>query len=65
MITQIHPSNLAWNTSKKIKQTFRIAAVEDDDDSSESCKSDNSRFSQTSSIELQGDPKLLQFSGSS
>ncbi len=44
---------------------FRIAAVEDDDDSSESCKSDNSCFSQTSSIEPQGDPKLLQFCRSS
>jgi hypothetical protein len=56
-------------SSKHIKtksnKKFRIAAVEDDDDSSESCKSDNSRFSQISSIEPQCDPKLLQFSGSS
>jgi hypothetical protein len=49
---------------KHIKK-FRIAAVEDDDDSGENCKSDNSRFSQTSSIEPRGDPILLQFSGSS
>jgi hypothetical protein len=41
---------------------FRIADVEDDDDRSESCKSDNSCFSQTSSIEPQGQPELLQFS---
>ncbi len=44
---------------------FRVAAVEDDDDSSERCMSDNSHFSQTSSIKPQGDPELLQFSGSS
>jgi hypothetical protein len=50
---------------KKSTKKFRIAAVEDNDDSSESCKSDNSRFSQTSSIKPQGDPKLIQFSGSS
>jgi hypothetical protein len=48
------------NSNKK----FRIAAVEDDDDRSESCKSDNSHFSQTSSIKPQGDPELLQFAGS-
>ncbi len=47
---------------KKSNKKFRIAAVEDDDDSSEKCKSDNSCFSQTSSIKPQGDPKLLQFS---
>jgi hypothetical protein len=50
---------------KKPNKKFRIADVEDDDDRSESCKSDNSHFSQTSSIEPQGDPKLVQFSGSS
>jgi hypothetical protein len=50
---------------KKSNKKFRIAAVEDDDDSIESYKSDNSHFSQTSPIELQGDPKLPQFSGSS
>jgi hypothetical protein len=49
------------NSNKK----FRFAAVEEDDDRSESCKSDNSRLSQTSSIDTQGDPELLQFSGSS
>jgi hypothetical protein len=43
---------------------FGIAAVEEDDDSGES-KSNNSCFSQTSSIKSQGDPELLQFSGSS
>jgi hypothetical protein len=59
MIPQIHPLNLARDTSKKKN---RIADVEDDDDRSESYKSDNSRFSQTSSIEPQGQPELLQFS---
>ena len=44
------------------KKKIRIADVEDDDDRSESCKSDNIRFSQTSSIEPQGQPELLQFS---
>jgi hypothetical protein len=48
-----------------VTEIIQIAAVEDDDDSCESCKSDNSRFSQTSSIKPQGDPNLLQFSGSS
>ena len=48
---------------KKSNKKFRIADVEDDDDRSESCKSDNSRFSQKiSSIESQGEPELLQFS---
>ncbi len=47
---------------KKSNEKFRIADVEDDDDRSESCKSDNSRFSQTSSIEPQGQPELLKFS---
>ncbi len=37
-------------------------AVEDDDDRSESWESDNSHFSQISSIEPQGEPELLQFS---
>jgi hypothetical protein len=62
MIPQIHLSNLAGNTSKKSNKKFRIADVEDDDDRSESCKSDNSHFSQTSSIEPQGQSELLQFS---
>jgi hypothetical protein len=35
--------------------------VEDDDDRSESCESDNSRFSQISSIEPQGELELQQF----
>ncbi len=50
------------NTSKKSNKKFRIVVVEDDDDRSESCESDNSRFSQISSIEPQGEPELLQFS---
>jgi hypothetical protein len=51
------------NTSKKSNKKFRIVAVEDDDDRSESCKSDNSHVSQISSIEPQeGEPELLQFS---
>ncbi len=62
MIPQIHPSNLPGNTWKKSNKKFRIADVEDDDDRSESCKSDNSHFSQTSSIEPQGQPELWQFS---
>jgi hypothetical protein len=53
---------LSWKHIKKSNKKFRIAYVEDDDDRSESCKSDNSRFSQTSSIEPQGQPELLQFS---
>jgi hypothetical protein len=47
---------------KKTNKKFRIAAVEDFDDRSESCESDNIRFSQTSSIEQQGEPELKQFS---
>ncbi len=35
--------------------------VEDDDDKSKSCKSENSRFSQISSTEPQGEPELQQF----
>ncbi len=35
--------------------------VEDDDDKSESCESDNSHFSKISSIEPQGEPELQQF----
>ncbi len=35
--------------------------VEDDDDRRESCESDNSRFSQISSIEPQGELELQQF----
>ncbi len=35
--------------------------VEDDDDRSESCKSDNSCFSQVSSIKPQGELELQQF----
>jgi hypothetical protein len=62
MIPWIHPSNLVQNTSKK-KKKFRIAVDEDVDDRSESCESDNSRFSQTSLIKQQeGDPELPQFS---
>jgi hypothetical protein len=49
------------NTSKKNKK-FRIVAIENDDDRSESCESDNSCFSQISSIEPQGEPELQQFS---
>ena len=50
------------NTSKKSNKKFRIVVVEDDDDRSESCESDNSHFSQIFSIEPQGEPELLQFS---
>jgi hypothetical protein len=58
-------AKLSLKHIKKSNKNFRIAAVEDDDDRSESCKSDSSRFSQTSSIKLKGDPELLQFSGPS
>ncbi len=53
---------LSKKNIKKSKKKFRIVAVEDVDDISESCKSDNSHFSQTSSIKQQGEPELLQFS---
>ncbi len=62
MIPQIHPSNLAQNTSKKSNKKFRTVALDDDDDRSGSWESDNSLFSQISSIEPQGEPELLQFS---
>jgi hypothetical protein len=62
MIPQIHPSNLAQNTSKKSNKMYKNVAVEDDDDRSESCKSENSCFSQISLTEPQGEPELQQFS---
>jgi hypothetical protein len=62
MIPQIHRSNLAQNTSKKSENKFRIAAVEDVDDRSESWESDNSHFSQTFLIQQQDEPELPQFS---
>jgi hypothetical protein len=37
--------------------------LEDDDDRSKSCKSENSCFSQISSTEAQGEPELQQFCG--
>jgi hypothetical protein len=52
----------AQHIQNKSNKKFRIAADEDVDDRSECCKSDNSRFSQTPSIEQQGEPELLQFS---
>jgi hypothetical protein len=42
---------LSWKHVKKSNKMFRISDVEDDDDRSESCKSDNSCFSQTCSFE--------------
>ncbi len=50
---------------KKSNKKFRIVAIENDDDRSKSCESDNSCFSQISSIEPQGEPELQQFSQSS
>ncbi len=47
---------------KKSNKKFRIVAIENDDDRSESFESDNSRFSQISSIEPQGEPELQQLS---
>jgi hypothetical protein len=52
----------AKHIKKKSNKKFRIVAVEDDDDRSESCKADNSCFSQISSIKPQGEPELQQFS---
>jgi hypothetical protein len=49
--TQIHLSNLVQKTSKKIKQEVQKCLVEDDDDRSKSCESENSCFSQISSTE--------------
>jgi hypothetical protein len=52
----------AKHIKRKSNKKFKNFAVENDDDRSESCKSDNSCFSQISSIEPQGEPELLQFS---
>jgi hypothetical protein len=40
---------------------YKNVVVEDDDDRSKGCESENSRFSQISSTEPQGEPKLQQF----
>ena len=61
MNSQIHLSNLAQNTSKKNNKKYKNVLVEDDDDRSESCESDNSRFSQISSIKPQSELELQQF----
>ncbi len=49
------------NTSKKSNKKYKNVVVEDDDDRSKSRKSENSRFSQISSTEPQGEPELQQF----
>ncbi len=61
MNSQIHLSNLAQNTSKKNNKKYKNVLVEDDDDRIESCESDNSCFSQISSIKPQGELELQQF----
>ena len=61
MNSQIHLSNLGQNTSKKTNKKYKNVVLEDDDDRSESCKSDNSCFSKISSIKPQGEPELQQF----
>ncbi len=43
---------------KKSNKKYQNVLVEDDDDRSESCESDNSRFSQISSIKPQGELEL-------
>ncbi len=47
---------------RKSNKKVRTVAIEEDDDRSESCESDNNCFTQISSIEQQGEPELLQFS---
>ncbi len=46
---------------KKSNKKYKNVVVEDDDDRSKSCKSENSHFSQISSNEPQGEPELQQF----
>ncbi len=46
---------------KKSNKTHKNVVVEDDDDRSKSCKSENCHFSQISSTEPQGEPELQQF----
>ncbi len=58
MIPQVHPSNLAQNTSKKHQKRFSICFDEDSDDKIDEYESGNSRFSQTSSKEQQDEPEL-------
>jgi hypothetical protein len=52
----------AKHIKTKSNKKFRIVAIEDDNDRSESCESDNSPLSQISSIKPQSEPELLQFS---
>jgi hypothetical protein len=61
MNSQIHLSNLAQNTSKKSNKKYKNIVVENDDDRSKKCESENSHFSQISSTEPQGEPELQQF----
>ena len=58
--SSVKPS--AKHIKKKSNKKYKNVVVEDDDDRSESCESDNSCFSQISSIEPQGEPELQQFS---
>ncbi len=55
MNSQIHLSNLAQNTLNKSNKKYKNVLVDDDDDRSESCESDNNCISQISSIEPQGE----------
>ncbi len=59
IIPQIHPSNLAQNTTNQNqKKKFTIPFDEDSDNKSEGYKSGNSSFSQPSSKEQQDEPEL-------
>ncbi len=63
MIPQIHPLNLAQNTSKKHQKKFAIPFDEDSDEEdllyeSEGSESRNSHFSQMPSKEQQDEPEL-------
>jgi hypothetical protein len=46
---------------QKSNKKYKNVVVEDDDDRSKSCKSENSCFSQIFSTEPQGEPELQQF----
>jgi hypothetical protein len=46
---------------KKSNQKYKNVVVEDDDDRSKSCESENRHFSQISSSEPQGEPESQQF----
>ncbi len=57
--SSVKPS--AKHIKKKSNKKYKHVVVEDDDDRSENCESDNSPFSQISSIKPQGELELQQF----